>query len=148
MMVSSQWIPLDDIYEKDLVDKLVAEERAFIKPLRYEARNMPRFPNFRLLDAGPRPVALDILSAFVSDAERAAKMKAIGTRDRNDWSWDTALCRVIPELRPRSLKKVRSRPTAKSCLSSVRTECPASEQPGDGKRPHSLRERTAARRMP
>ncbi|HEX9277272.1 MAG TPA: DUF1173 family protein, partial [Casimicrobiaceae bacterium] len=76
MMVSSQWIPLDDIYEKDLVDKLVAEERAFIKPLRYEARNMPRFPNFRLLDAGPRPVALDILSAFVSDAERAAKMKA------------------------------------------------------------------------
>ena len=52
MMTSAHWIPLDHVYEIDVVDKLVTDGRAFIKPLRYEARHAGEFPNFQLLDTG------------------------------------------------------------------------------------------------
>jgi hypothetical protein len=103
MMTSAQWIPLDHLYEKDIVDALIAEERTFIKPLRYEARDAAKFPNFQLLDAGTRPVALDIVSPFLDEAERAAKLKAVGTRAPKPWLWDTANHAVIPNLPPKSL---------------------------------------------
>jgi len=90
MMTSTQWIPLDHVYERELVDMLVGEERSFIKPLRYEASRASGFPNFQLLDAGARPVALDIMSAFLSDAERVAKLRAVARRDPKGWLWDTA----------------------------------------------------------
>ena len=103
MMTGAQWIPLDHAYEKDVVDKLVAEERAFIKPLRYEAKHVEQFPNFQLLDAGEQPVALDILSAFLTDQERAAKARAIAERKPKGWVWDTAQNSLIPDL---SLKAI------------------------------------------
>jgi hypothetical protein len=102
MMVSPQWIPLDHACERDVVDKLVAEERAFIKPLRYEAPDAGKFPNFQLLDTGARPVPLDIVSAFLSEAEHAAKVHAIGVRDPKGWLWDTAQDAVIPALPPKA----------------------------------------------
>ena len=100
MMTSAQWIPLDHAHEKDVVDKLVAEQRAFLKPLRYEAKHAGNFPNFQLLDAGERPVALDILSPFLSDQERAAKARAIAARNPKGWAWDTAQDVFIPDLPP------------------------------------------------
>jgi hypothetical protein len=98
MMTSAQWIPLDHAYEKNLVDKLVAEQRAFLKPLRYEAQHAGKFPNFLLLDAGQRPVALDILSPFLTDRERAAKASAIEARSPKGWVWDTAQSAAVPDL--------------------------------------------------
>ena len=100
MMTSAQWIPLDHAYEKDVVDKLVAEQRAFLKPLRYEAKHAGNFPNFQLLDAGERPVTLDILSPFLSDRERATKARAIAARNPQGWAWDTAQEVFIPDLPP------------------------------------------------
>jgi hypothetical protein len=100
MMTSAQWIPLDHACEKDVVDKLVAEQRVFLKPLRYEAKHAGNFPNFLLLDAGARPVALDILSPFLSDQERAAKARAIAARNPKGWAWDTAQDVFIPDLPP------------------------------------------------
>ena len=102
MMTSSEWIPLDHGYEKDLVDKLVAEQRAFLKPLRYDAKHAGKFPNFLLLDAGEQPIALDILSAFLTDQERAAKASAIAARSPKGWAWDTAQAVFIPELPPQA----------------------------------------------
>ena len=102
MMTSSEWIPLDHGYEKDLVDKLVAEQRAFLKPLRYDAKHAGKFPNFLLLDAGEQPIALDILSAFLTDPERAAKASAITARSPKGWAWDTAQAVFIPDLPPQS----------------------------------------------
>ncbi len=100
MMTSAQWIPLDHAYEKDVVDKLVTEQRAFLKPLRYEAKHAGRFPNFLLLDAGERPVAVDILSPFLTDQERAAKARAIEARKPDGWAWDTAQSAAVPGLPP------------------------------------------------
>jgi hypothetical protein len=98
MMSSAQWIPLDHVYEKNVVDKLVVEGRAFIKPLRYGTRYPSEFSNFELLDAGSRPIHLDILSPFLSAAEREAKIRAISARQPWGWVWDTAQSVDIPEL--------------------------------------------------
>ena len=96
MMTNPQWIPLEELCEAALVAKLVAEQRAFIRPLRYDAADAARFPNFLLLDAGGRAVALDVLSAFASEADRAAKLEAIGRREPRGWAWDTARDVVPP----------------------------------------------------
>ena len=98
MMATAQWIPLDHVLEKDVAEKLVAERRAFIKPLRYEATRAGEFANFRLLDVGLRPVTLDILSPFLSFAERTAKVEAIAARESKGWVWDTAQCALAPDL--------------------------------------------------
>lgn len=106
MMTSAQWIPLDHTYEKDVIEKLVAERRAFLKPLRYEAKHAGKFPNFLLLDAGEWPVALDILSPFLTDQERAAKASAIAARSPKGWTWDTAQGVVIAELPSKAVDRV------------------------------------------
>ena len=103
MMVTPQWIPVDHVCEKDVVEKLVAEERAFIKSLRYDAPDNARFPNFQLVDAAARPVALDIVSAGLNEGERAAKFTAIDARDPKGWVWDPARDALVPELPPRTL---------------------------------------------
>ena len=115
MMTSAQWIPLDQ-YEKDVVDKLVAEQRAFLKPLRYEAKHAGKYPNFLLLDAGEWPVALDILSPFLTGQERAAKTSAIEAREPKGWAWDTAQSPVIPDL-PAKCAKLPARPASECPLS-------------------------------
>ena len=98
MMTSAQWIPLDHAYERDVIDKLVAEQRAFLKPLPYEAKHSGKYANFLLLDAGERPVALDILSPFLTDQERVAKASAIAARNPKGWAWDTARQVFVPDL--------------------------------------------------
>jgi hypothetical protein len=103
MMTSDEWIPLDHAYEKDLVDQLVREQRTFIKPLRYEAKHPGKFPNFQLLDAGERQVALDIVSAFLTPHERAEKASAIAARKPNGWVRDMAHG-VVPDL-PKAVQR-------------------------------------------
>jgi hypothetical protein len=84
MMTSAQWIPLDHAYETDVIDKLVAEQRAFLKPLRYEAKHAGKYPNLLLLDVGERPVALDILSPFLTDQALPAAVVCVSRwRQRN-----------------------------------------------------------------
>jgi hypothetical protein len=111
MMTGPQWIPLEHVHEKDVADKLVGEGRGFIKPLRYEARHAGEFPNFQLLDAGLRPITLDIVSAFLSVAERAAKIRAIEARQPKGWVWDTAQSAATPDLPPTGSQGGRDLPS-------------------------------------
>ena len=45
-----------------------------------------------------RLVALDFVSPFLTDQERAAKASAIAARDPKGWAWDTAQDVFIPDL--------------------------------------------------
>ena len=102
MITSLQWIPLDFVSQLDVVEKLVSEERTFLKPLRYDAPAPSRYPDFLLLDAGPRPVPVDIVSALASEAARCAKLEAIARRELKGWVWDMARDATPPELPPRA----------------------------------------------
>ncbi|MDF3831966.1 DUF1173 family protein [Cupriavidus basilensis] len=87
MLASEQWIPVDGVHELPLLQALVVQQRRFVKPLRYDARSASHFPNVLLLDAGPVPVPLHVLSAFVDPKERAIKEKVIAASVPPGWVW-------------------------------------------------------------
>ncbi len=62
MLTSEHWIPVEGIHELPLVQALVDQQRRFVKPLRYDARNATSFSNALLLDAGDSPVPLHLVS--------------------------------------------------------------------------------------
>lgn len=89
VLASEHWIPVEGVHELPLIDALVGQQRRFIKPLRYDAKSAASFPNALLLDTGPQPVPLHVLSAFMEAKERAAKEKAIAATKVAPWTWWT-----------------------------------------------------------
>ena len=88
MLASEHWIPIEGAYELPLLHALVEQRRRFVKPLRYDARSAAAFPNVLILDAGPAPVPLHVVSAFMNARDRAAKDAAIAACDGIAWRWD------------------------------------------------------------
>lgn len=88
MLTTDQWIPLDGLYELPLIETLQREQRAFMKPLKYDARSAAAFPNALLLDCESDPVPLHIVSAFADAKAKALKVRgpAIG---QSPWIWNT-----------------------------------------------------------
>jgi hypothetical protein len=90
MLTSEHWIPIEGVHELPLIDALVAQHRRFVKPLRYDARSAAAFPNALLLDAGPAPVPLHVVSAFMDPKERLSKERAIAEIGaQGAWVWRT-----------------------------------------------------------
>jgi len=89
MLASEHWIPVEGVHELPLIDALVSQQRRFIKPLRYDAKSAAPFSNALLLDIGPQPVPLHVLSPFMNAKERAAKEKAIAATNEPTWTWWT-----------------------------------------------------------
>ena len=52
METTTHLVPVASTLERHVADKLVAERRTFIKPLRYDSSRNLVFPDFELLDAG------------------------------------------------------------------------------------------------
>ncbi len=61
MATNAQWIPIEDAFELQLVNRLVHEDRSFTKALRYDLANVKTVPSATLLDAvdGPRALFVD-----------------------------------------------------------------------------------------
>lgn len=87
MLLSEQWIPVEGIHELPLLSALVAQQRRFLKPLRYDAAHAGSFPNALLLDCGATPVPLHIVSPFAGTKEKAAKERAVAASE--SWVWWT-----------------------------------------------------------
>lgn len=97
MLTDTQWIPLNGIHEGDLVGRLIAEQRRFLKPLRYDARHAGSYPNVLLLDTGERATPLHVLSDLLDPGERAAKEKALVDAGGACWCWHTdEPCPALP----------------------------------------------------
>jgi len=89
MMASEHWVPVEGVYELPLINALVSQQRRFIKPLRYDAKSAAPFPNALLLDVGPQPIPLHVLSTFMDAKEHAAKEKAMKNFQEKPWAWWT-----------------------------------------------------------
>lgn len=100
MLTSEQWIPVEGIHELPLVQALVDQQRRFVKPLRYDARNAASFPNVLLLDAGGSPVPLHVVSAYLDPKEQAAKALTLKSGEDPQWIWRTH--ESMPELPARA----------------------------------------------
>ena len=96
MSVTAEFIPVESSYERIVAEKLVAEGRAFVKPMRYDAGSDQVFPDFILTDT-PRHVPLEVFGR--DDATymcRKEEKRVYYDRQHGKdgwWSWDASLDR-------------------------------------------------------
>lgn len=100
MLVTDQWIPLDGLYELPLIEALQQQGRSFFKPLKFDAKTAAGFPNVLLLDGGPQPLPMHVVSAFADIKDRAVKEKAIKSSTHRPWIWETD--KPLPDFPPRN----------------------------------------------
>ena len=100
MLTTDQWIPLEGLHELPLIEALQRAQRAFVKPLKYDARTVAAFPNVLLLDCGKVPLPLHVVSPFVDVKERALKEKVVAACGMSAWVWTTD--KVLPPLPERA----------------------------------------------
>jgi Protein of unknown function (DUF1173) len=113
MLVTDQWLPLDDLYELPLIEKLQREGRSFFKPMKYDARSGAAFPNVLLLDCEGAPLPLHVVSPFASSGERAAKSKIVASAGAGTWVWHTeAAMPAFPIQSKAAMKKTTSDPAS------------------------------------
>ena len=87
MLATDQWLPINGLHELDLIERLCAERRSFIKPLQYDARLPDQFPNVLLLDAGPSAKRLHVVNDLADAKARAAKDRAVRAEGEDAWVW-------------------------------------------------------------
>lgn len=87
MLASREWIPLESPHELPLVEALVAQQRRFFKPLRYDAPTAALFANALLLDVGPVPVAMHLIGDFLSEEDRTVKERLLQATTAPSWAW-------------------------------------------------------------
>ena len=84
MPVSAQWLPVETVFEHQLVDRLVRERRAFLKVLRYDLSAHMKLASVLLTDCGdPTPK----LYAESGDEERLSAGEQIHTDAPTTQPW-------------------------------------------------------------
>jgi hypothetical protein len=94
MPVTRQWIPIEDGLSKQLIDRLAAEGRSFIKGLRYNLARDDSVACAVLTDCGEAPVTLHILGEDDAADETLMQPKDVATPA---WVW-RGTQEPIPEL--------------------------------------------------
>jgi hypothetical protein len=91
MPVTPQWLPIEDSFERQLVERLVAEGRAFIKGLRYNLHRGQCLATATLTDTGD---AGSLMFVVPPGLEGTAVADGInGANPRSDgpvWVWQPA----------------------------------------------------------
>lgn len=95
MLVSDRYIPLDSSYEHHLESRLHAEERHFIKPLRYDAALDEFLPDFCLIDVPGCPhLPMEVFGMATPEYVDHRKVKTTWYNNRFGpmgwWFWDAA----------------------------------------------------------
>jgi hypothetical protein len=112
MMVNSQWIPVDNRFERAVADTLIASNRSFTKLLRYGAPDKHAYANFVLRDTGERQLPMDIVVESKDGDAVAAKETLIARRTESPWVWRTSQTLHMPPLPPAMKRPRPPAPTA------------------------------------
>lgn len=98
MPVTQQWLPVEDAFEKQLVEKLVGDGRSFIKGLRYNLGAASALACATLTDCeGSSPLLL-VVPAAIDDVSQFLRDSGALPHDRSLlWVWRTA-SNPMPEL--------------------------------------------------
>lgn len=86
MPVTRQWLPVENEFEKQLVDRLISERRCFVKTLHYNLGRRNGIANALLIDT-PSPVELYVVaqSHDCSSADPATENESASATQR--WVW-------------------------------------------------------------
>lgn len=92
MLVTGQWMPIEDSFEQSLLERLVQERRAFVKGLRYNMPPGQTMASATLTDAGEFPVPLFIARSRLDLAQESAAAETLEmSRGSPAWTWVPAL---------------------------------------------------------
>ena len=121
MPVTRQWLPADDWFEKQLLDRLVGENRSFVKGLHYNLGRGERIASAALTDCEGSAPMLFIVPA---GADEASPDHETGDPDAPVWMWRRSgeAMPPLPQARSRSSRTVSSR--AERAPRSANAECP------------------------
>jgi hypothetical protein len=100
MLSTRGYVPVESSYELIMADALTTAGRAFVKPLRYDARRADVFPDFLLTDTSP-PVPVEVwgLPGRVSYELRKYEKRALYAArpgDLLEWDIREPLPRIPP----------------------------------------------------
>lgn len=85
MPVTRQWLPVADGFEKQLLDRLVGENRSFVQGLHYNLRRGDRIASAMLTDCdGSAPMLFIVPESPGGDTSRAETTDA---DDASVWNW-------------------------------------------------------------
>ncbi len=101
MCVTDDWLPVDSGYEAELADHLVAQNRTFEKPLRFDAHTQEVLEDFLLTDTNP-PTALEVFGMDTPEyiTRRDAKLDYYhaGASVKPWWYWDATQRSLVARL--------------------------------------------------
>ncbi len=104
MPVTRQWLPVQDAFEKQLMDRLVSESRSFVKGLRYNLGRCDRVASAVLTDCeGVAPM----LFLRPASLDEATPDRDTGDASSPAWTWQTS-GEPMPPLPPAGTRAVRS----------------------------------------
>lgn len=98
MIVTENWIPIENVYEKSLIDTLTSGKRKFIKGLRY---NLPQHKPLACVvvpDTAPKPTAMYIIPPDADDEFINATTTLIEGSEMGSWLWNTKEKEVMPSM--------------------------------------------------
>jgi hypothetical protein len=88
-VTSSNWIPVEHVYDLQLLEALTHAHRRFTKGLRFNLAADRPLASAVLADTSPRPVALYVVPPTASDAYKNALDDLVETSDLAPWFWRT-----------------------------------------------------------
>jgi hypothetical protein len=98
MPVTPQWLPVEDSFERQLVERLVAEGRSFIKGLRYNLPRDQRVATATLTDMShPGPLLFIVPAGLDGAAESEGLRELLAQCEPRAWTWRPA-SEVMPQL--------------------------------------------------
>ncbi|MDQ7915822.1 DUF1173 family protein [Pseudomonas sp. 102515] len=99
MRVSKQWIPVASAYEATIEDLLRAQNRKFIKPMRFDSTTELVFPDFWLTDIATGYMPMEVFG-MNTPAYATRKLEKTNYYNKNFpngwWSWDAYQGLAIP----------------------------------------------------
>ncbi|MBY0467831.1 MAG: DUF1173 domain-containing protein [Burkholderiaceae bacterium] len=91
MPVTAQWLPIENSFEHQLVEHLVADRRAFIKGLRYDMHRDQCIATAMLTDTRDAPVLLFVVAPALEETAVAGGTNCENPRgDASAWVWKPA----------------------------------------------------------
>lgn len=91
MPVTPHWLPIEDSFERQLVERLVAQGRSLIKGLRYNLRREQCLATATLTDMdGPGPLLFIVPRGLDGTAEPEGLRDVVGRCEAPAWVWRPA----------------------------------------------------------
>ena len=100
LLANSSWLPVDDLYDQQLLSSLAGDGRRFRRCLRYNLASDRPVAVAVVTDTRPRPVAMYVVVPGVGDDYVAALQDMLDHSEFPAWIWHAGLeaCPALPAL--------------------------------------------------